>query len=111
MKLLLDENLSRRLVPFLVHDFPGTSHVTLLGMERASDLMLWQHAKREGYVIVTRDADFQEIALIHGHPPSVIWLQAENPTKAVALKLLIDYSERMIQALEIDGLGIVELRA
>ncbi len=24
MKLLLDENLSRRLVPFLQHDFPGS---------------------------------------------------------------------------------------
>jgi predicted nuclease of predicted toxin-antitoxin system len=27
MKLLLDENLSRRLVPFLQHDFPGSSQV------------------------------------------------------------------------------------
>jgi predicted nuclease of predicted toxin-antitoxin system len=62
MKLLLDENLSRRLVPFLVHDYPGTSQVTLLGMEQASDTALWQYAKTEGFVIVTRDADFQEIA-------------------------------------------------
>lgn len=111
MKLLLDENLSRRLVPFLVHDYPGTSQVTLLGMEQASDIALWQYAKQEGFVIVTRDADFQEIALVHGHPPSVIWLKTENPSKAITLKLLLDYSEHMIQALEKDGLGIVELRA
>ena len=32
MKLLLDENLSKRLVPFLQHDFPGTTQVVLLGM-------------------------------------------------------------------------------
>ena len=32
MKLLLDENLSRRLVPFLQHDFPGSTQVVLLGM-------------------------------------------------------------------------------
>ena len=31
MKLLLDENLSHRLVPFLQHDYPGTSQVVLLG--------------------------------------------------------------------------------
>jgi hypothetical protein len=37
MKLLLDENLSRRLVPFLQSDFPGSSHVALLGLEQASD--------------------------------------------------------------------------
>jgi predicted nuclease of predicted toxin-antitoxin system len=111
MKLLLDENLSRRLVPFLVHDYPGTSQVSLLGMEQASDMTLWQYAKQKGYVIVTRDADFQEIALVHGHPPSIIWLKTDNPSKAVTLKLLLDYREHMIQALEKDGLGIVELRA
>ena len=34
MKLLPDENLSRRLVPFLQHDYPGSSQVVLLGMLR-----------------------------------------------------------------------------
>ena len=111
MKLLLDENLSRRLVPFLVHDYPGTSQVSLLGMEQASDMDLWRYAKQENFVVVTRDADFQEIALVHGHPPSVIWLKTENPSKAVTLKLLLDYREHIVQALQLDGLGIVELRA
>jgi predicted nuclease of predicted toxin-antitoxin system len=31
MKLLLDENLSRRIVPFLQTAFPGSSQVALLG--------------------------------------------------------------------------------
>ena len=31
MKLLLDENLSRRLVPFLQHGYRGISQVVLLG--------------------------------------------------------------------------------
>ncbi len=33
MKLLLDENLSRKLVPFLQTDYPGSSQIALLGME------------------------------------------------------------------------------
>ncbi len=44
MKLLLDENLSRRLVPFLQHDYPDTSQVVLLGMESAMDKEVWQRA-------------------------------------------------------------------
>jgi predicted nuclease of predicted toxin-antitoxin system len=111
MKLLLDENLSRRLVPFLVHDYPGTTQVALLGMEQTSDMELWRYAKKETFAIVTRDADFQEIALVHGHPPPVIWLKVDNPNKAITLKLLLDYREHLVQALEKDGLGIVELRA
>jgi len=38
MKLLLDENLSRRLVPFLQAASPGSTQVALEGLERASDL-------------------------------------------------------------------------
>jgi len=45
MKLLLDENLSRRLVPFLQHDYPGSSQVVLLGMESATDKDVWQRAR------------------------------------------------------------------
>ena len=35
MKLLLDENLSRRLIPFLQHYYPLSSQVVLLGLEAA----------------------------------------------------------------------------
>ncbi len=45
MKLLLDENLSRRIVPFLQHEFPGTTQVTFLGLETSSDQNIWLRAK------------------------------------------------------------------
>jgi len=64
MKLLLDENLSRRLVPLLHEDFPGSSQVVHLGMESANDRQVWERAKSDGYVILTRDADFQELSLV-----------------------------------------------
>jgi predicted nuclease of predicted toxin-antitoxin system len=68
MKLLLDENLSRRLVPFLQHDYPGSDQVVLLGMQSATDKEVWQRARDDGYVIVTRDGDFQELSLVWGQP-------------------------------------------
>jgi predicted nuclease of predicted toxin-antitoxin system len=45
MKLLLDENLSRRIVPFLQTAFPGSTQIALLGLESASDSEIWQHPK------------------------------------------------------------------
>ena len=75
MKLLLDENLSRRLIPFLQHDYPGSSQAVLLGLEAASDSVVWHTAKDHGFVIVTRDADFEELSLVWGQPPKVIWLK------------------------------------
>jgi len=53
MKLLLDENLSRRLLPFLQHDYPDSNQVVLLGMESASDREVWQKAKDDDYLILT----------------------------------------------------------
>ena len=61
MKLLLDENLSRRIVVSLQAGFPGTSHVSLLGLDRATDYAIWRYAKDGDYVVVTKDDDFQAI--------------------------------------------------
>ncbi len=111
MKLLLDENLSRRLVPFLQHDFPGSTQVVLLGMESASDKDVWQRAKDDGYVVVTRDADFQELSLVWGAPPQVIRLRTPNQTRAAVLKLLLDNKEAICTALETQSLASIELIA
>jgi len=87
MKLLLDENLSRRLVPFLQHAYPETSQVVLLGMESATDKEVWQRARDEGFVIVPRDADFQELSLVWGQPPQVIRLKTPKQTRAPPLEI------------------------
>ena len=105
MKLLLDENLSRRLVPFLQHDYPDTSQVVLLGMSSATDKEVWQRAKADGYVIVTRDADFQELSLVWGQPPQVIRLKTPNQTRAATLKILLDNREAIIDALGVQNIA------
>jgi predicted nuclease of predicted toxin-antitoxin system len=64
MKSLLDENLSRRRVPFLQNAYPGTSQVVLIGMKSASDRDVWQTAKDNDFVVVTLDADFEELPVV-----------------------------------------------
>jgi len=109
MKLLLDENLSRRLVPFLQHDYPGSSQVVLLGLETASDSIVWQTAKDHGYAIVTRDADFEELSLVWGQPPKVIWLKTKNQSRAATLKILLNNRTMIEEALQHLGQACVEV--
>ena len=109
MKLLLDENLSRRLVPFLQHDYPGSSQVVLLGMESASDKEVWHRAKDDGFVILTRDADFQELSLVWGQPPKVIRLKTLNQSRAATLKVLIENRDVIEESLLANGLASVEI--
>jgi predicted nuclease of predicted toxin-antitoxin system len=90
MKLLLDENLSRRLVPFLQNDYPDSTQVTLIELETASDLDIWKYAQENGFVIVTRDADFYELSLhCKVNAPRVVWLRISNTSKNEVLKLLL----------------------
>lgn len=45
MKLLLDENLSFRLVRALQPYFPESKHVKELGLSGADDLTIWEYAR------------------------------------------------------------------
>lgn len=110
MKLLLDENLSRRLVPFLQSVYPGSTQVALVGLERADDRTIWQYAKDHGFVIVTKDADYYDLSLLLGAPPYVIWLQVGNADKAIVLNRLIE-DQQEIEAGFASGQNCVELFA
>lgn len=80
MKLLLDQNLSHRLPKQLADLFPHSVHVRSVGLDRASDEEIWDHAKVHGYCIVTQDADFAERSRLYGAPPKIIWLRCGNRT-------------------------------
>lgn len=109
MKLLLDENLSRRMVPVLEQKYPGTTQVALAGLERASDRDIWSYAREHGYVIVTQDSDFHELSVLLGMPPKVIWLQAGNQSRQFIVDMLIDQCESIEIALADESVGVLEL--
>jgi predicted nuclease of predicted toxin-antitoxin system len=58
VRLLLDENLSPRLVTRLLSLFPGLSHVRDVGLRQANDMSIWEWAKENDYTVVTADSDF-----------------------------------------------------
>ncbi|MCY7323071.1 MAG: DUF5615 family PIN-like protein [Phormidesmis sp. CAN_BIN36] len=78
MKLLYDQNLSPLLVDHLAGLYPESKHVYEIGLDRSDDLILWTHAQQYDFIIVTRDADFNEISLIRGFPPKVVWIRRGN---------------------------------
>jgi predicted nuclease of predicted toxin-antitoxin system len=97
------------MVPFLQAAFPSTSHVALLGLERASDRSIWDYAKSEGFVIVTSDVDFEELSLAFGAPPHVVLLVGANSSRAAVLALLTLHAEAIHTSMEIEGRACVEI--
>jgi predicted nuclease of predicted toxin-antitoxin system len=76
MKLLFDQNLNFKLCRLLSDVFPESNQIRLLGMEKAEDRAIWEYAKAEGFILVSQDADFADMATLYGPPPKVIWRAA-----------------------------------
>ena len=88
MKLLLDQNLSPRLVNRLASVYLDMSHVALVGLDRASDAEVWEYARANDYIIVTKDSDFNDMSLLRGAPPQIIWLRLGNCTTDMVEQVL-----------------------
>lgn len=88
MKLLLDQNLSRKLTSHLEDIFPGSGHVFQFGLSKADDLEVRKFALENEFIIVTRDSDFYDLALMFGIPPKVVWIRSGNSSTKFIEELL-----------------------
>jgi predicted nuclease of predicted toxin-antitoxin system len=77
VKLLFDENLSRRLVSDLSSSFPESSHISLVGLGGRTDGEIWTFARENGFTLVSKDTDFRDRSVVSGAPPKV-WLSIGN---------------------------------
>ena len=79
MKLLLDMNLSPRLVSALSQAGLESLHWSSVGPPGASDTSVMAFARENGYVVLTYDLDFSAIlAATQAHKPSVVQIRSGN---------------------------------
>lgn len=111
MKLLFDENLSRRLVDSLAAEFPDSSHPDLVEMRGATDAGIWEHAREHNFTIVSKDNDFRQRTFLYGPPPKVIWLSVGNAGTRVIADLLRSRISQILEFAEApdEGLLVLEL--
>lgn len=84
-EVLFDENLSHRLVQTLDDIAPASVHPRNIHLLGASDNEIWQYAQQQSLVIVSKDDDFRQRAMLFGPPPKVVWLVVGNAgTKDIA---------------------------
>lgn len=97
MKLLLDENLSDRIIYRIFDLYPNSEHVKTLGMINTDDAVIWEYAKTNGFVIVSKDSDFHQRSLLYGAPPKFIYLRIGNCPTSQIIKILRDNLDKIIQ--------------
>jgi predicted nuclease of predicted toxin-antitoxin system len=88
VKLLFDENLSPKLPQRLAEFFPDSIHVRDVGLKSADDPIVWQYAKQNDFVIVSKDSDLHQRSFVFGHPPKLVWVRLGNCTTHEVEELL-----------------------
>ena len=97
MKLLLDENLSDRIIHRIIDLYPNSEHLKTLGLINTDDGLIWKYAKAHDFVIVSKDSDFHQRSLVYGHPPKFIYLRVGNCPTSKITQLLRNNVDIIIQ--------------
>jgi predicted nuclease of predicted toxin-antitoxin system len=109
MKLLFDHNLSPRLINLLTDLHPNSQHVFVLGMDQANDQIIWDYATQNDFTIVTRDSDFNDLSLIRGFPPKVIWIRRGNCSTQEIEQILRAATDVIQQLAQDSSIGVLTL--
>lgn len=79
MKFLVDAQLPRRLVPRLREAGHEATHILDLPRgNRTPDSVINELSAREGYVVITKDADFVNSFHLHGKPHKLLLVSTGN---------------------------------
>ena len=95
MRLLFDQNLSRRLVSLVAEEFPDSTHVAFHDLAQADDRAIWAFASTNSYVVVSKDSDFSDLSFLFGAPPKAVWIRVGNSPTSVIVDLLRSNASRL----------------
>jgi predicted nuclease of predicted toxin-antitoxin system len=69
----------RTKLPRLLEDlFPYSIHVRDVGLKAADDPLVWEYAKDNDLILVSKDADMHQRSFLFGPPPKVVWVRLGN---------------------------------
>ena len=109
VKLLFDQNLSPKLINRLTDLYPNSDHLDQLELGAAEDTLVWKFAQDNGFVVVTKDADFSDLSLLRGFPPKVVWVRRGNCSTNDIEEILRDHNAEIEDLAADETAGILTL--
>ena len=86
MRFLVDNQLPRALARLLTDLGHQAVHVLDIELAQVDDHTLWAYAAQHGFVIISKDADFADLALLDPHRVQLVWVRIGNCRKSVLLE-------------------------
>ncbi len=111
MKFLLDANVSWKLVSIVEEHFGECDYVDNKPELEfpAKDSKIWKYAKDNGYTVITRDDDFDNLMVMRGFPPKIILLRTGNCSRKFTADLLIRSKQVILKFMESKEYGLLEI--
>jgi predicted nuclease of predicted toxin-antitoxin system len=66
-------------------------------MNNTDDAIIWEYAKLNSFVIVSKDSNFHQRSLLYGHPPKFVFLRIGNSPTSKIIQILQDNFEIISQ--------------
>ncbi len=110
MKIWVDAHLSPAITTWIASTF-GIEAIALrdLGLRDAEDPEIFEAAKAQKAVVMTKDSDFVDLVERLGAPPQIIWLTCGNTSNAKLREILSETLPRTLELLA-TGETLVEIR-
>ncbi len=110
MKLLLDANISWRIIKLIENDFSNCFHANEIKVNQpAKDIEIWGFARQNNLTILTHDDDFEKLLLLKGAPPKVIILKTFNKNTKQIAEILISKKDIIESFILNNDLMILEI--
>ncbi|MFB8789656.1 MAG: DUF5615 family PIN-like protein [Potamolinea sp.] len=109
MILWVDAHLSPAIATWITTTFEITALALRdLGLRDAEDPEIFEAAKAQGVIFMTKDSDFVDLVDRFGSPPQIIWLTCGNTSNARLQEILITTLPNALELLRI-GEALVEI--
>jgi predicted nuclease of predicted toxin-antitoxin system len=110
MKVLIDQNISYRIVPQIESLFDFLTHVKFLGWIDWNDHDIFMTARDQKYdAVITLDEDFNKLLLQHGTPPKIIWIKTGNCSTSKLVEVITTHGQIILDFLSDDTYDCLEL--
>lgn len=110
MNFLIDAQLPPALARWIAGQGHQAAHVFEVGLQAAEDGAIWEFARNEKAIIVSKDEDFVDRWLLSNKPVALVWVRKGNCSNQALLAWLEVLWPDMLNRLE-QGEQFIELRA
>ena len=110
MNFLIGAQLPPALARWIAGKGHHATHVFDAGLQSADDPVIWERARNEDTVIVSKDEDFVDRWLLSDNPVRLIWIRKGNCSNRVLMAWFEPFWPDVSNRLE-QGERLIELRA